>query len=164
MKRVTGSKNVMLIECTNSVRGLWRIRWDVQVEEDSASYMEEEFNHKPNIDEIKTLILDWYNKKINEHILSGFKYSDMSVWLSSENQFNYKAAHDLAIQTGGASLPVTFKFGTSEEPVYQTFMSEKDISDFYIQVIKFVNETLVEGWKSKDAVDWEDYLKLIQEL
>ena len=40
----------------------------------------------------------------------------MPVWLSSENQFNYKAAYDLAVQTGGATLPVTFKFGTDEVP------------------------------------------------
>jgi hypothetical protein len=40
----------------------------------------------------------------------------MPVWLSTENQFNYKAAFDLATQTGGKSLPVTFKFGSTNNP------------------------------------------------
>ena len=48
MKRVEGSAGVSLLECTNPVKNKWRIRWDVQKKEDgSASYMEEEFNHKP---------------------------------------------------------------------------------------------------------------------
>ena len=30
----------------------------------------------------------------------------MNIWLSSENQFNYKVAYDLALQTNGANLPI----------------------------------------------------------
>ena len=55
MKRVEGSAGVSLLECTNPVKNKWRIRWDVQKKEDgSASYMEEEFNHKPTDEEILT--------------------------------------------------------------------------------------------------------------
>lgn len=157
MKRIDGNKNVALMECTNPVKGLWRVRWDVQVKDASATYMEQTFNHKPAIDEIKSLILDWHNEQINECILSGFSYNNIPVWLSAENQFNYKAAHDLAIQTGGASLPVTFKFGTSEQPVYQVFASVEEISEFYIKTIRFVNDTLEDGWHEKDGVKWELY-------
>ena len=46
---------------------------------------------------------------------------DAPVWLSTENQYNYKAAYDLAVQTGGETLPVTFKFGSDEQPEYHTF-------------------------------------------
>jgi hypothetical protein len=71
----------------------------------------------------------------------------MLVWLSSENQFNYKAAYDLAVQTGGASLPVKFKFGTTEDPVYYTFTNINDLSDFYMSAMRYINQTLDQGWQ-----------------
>ena len=125
MKRVEGTSGIRLIECVSPARNRWRIRWDVQEREDgSASYMEEGFIGKPGPDTIKSVITGWYNDQTDREILSGFVYEDMPVWLSSENQFNYKAAYDLAVQTGGAMLPVTFKFGTDEEPQYRTFIRE----------------------------------------
>ena len=58
MRRVEGSAGVSLMECTNPVKDKWRIRWDVQEKEDgSASYMEEEFSHKPTDEEIRTLVM-----------------------------------------------------------------------------------------------------------
>ena len=86
-----------MLECTNPVKGKWRVRWDVRKHEDgSADYMEQEFGHRPTLEEMKGLILAWYNAKVDEAILSGFTYEDMPVWLSAENQFNYKSAYDLA--------------------------------------------------------------------
>ena len=62
MRRVEGSAGVSLMECTNPVKDKWRIRWDVQEKENgSASYMEEEFGHKPTDEEIRTLVMSWYN-------------------------------------------------------------------------------------------------------
>ena len=115
MRRVEGTSGVKLLECVSPARKGWRVRWDVQEREDgSASYMEEGFIGKPGPDTIKSVITGWYNDQTDREILSGFVYEEMPVWLSGENQFNYKAAYDLAVQTGGATLPVTFKFGTDE--------------------------------------------------
>ena len=79
------------------------------------------------------------------------------LWLSSENQFNYKAAYDLAVQTGGATLPVTFKFGTDEESRYRTFENLEELTDFYTKAMRHIQDTLAEGWRKKDAFDPEDY-------
>lgn len=81
----------------------------------------------------------------------------MSVWLSSENQFNYKAAYDLAVQTGGQNLPIVFKFGATDEPVYHTFSTVEELSDFYLKAMTYINTVLAEGWAEKDAIDWEKY-------
>ena len=73
MRRVEGSAGVSLMECTNPVKDKWRIRWDVQEKENgSASYMEEEFGHKPTDEEIHTLVMSWYNSQTDAAILSGF--------------------------------------------------------------------------------------------
>lgn len=149
MKRVDGNPNISLIECTNPVKGLWRIRWDIQ----TTSYMEEEFDHKPTSEEVKSIVLSYYNREIDNSILSGMEYEGAMVWLSTENQFNYKAAYDLAVQTEGQSLPVTFKFGTDDEPKYREFTTLEELSDFYRKSISYVLTTLQEGWKKKDGFD-----------
>lgn len=142
---------------------LYLICWDKQTEPENdegkqyATWMEEMVRFKPSLDYIKNLILGWHNEQIDERILSGFVWRDMQVWLSSENQFNYKAAYDLAVQTGGATLPVTFKFGTTDEPVYHTFTTLEDLNGFYLSAMKYINDTLAEGWKEKDAIDWSEY-------
>jgi len=49
--RVQGSAEVELLECTNPVKGKWRVRWDVRKKEDgSADYMEQEFGHRPTLE------------------------------------------------------------------------------------------------------------------
>nr|DAO18633.1 MAG TPA: protein of unknown function (DUF4376) [Caudoviricetes sp.] len=158
MRRVEGNAGVRLLECTNPVKDKWRVRWDVQAREDgSASYMEEEFGHKPTDEEIRSTVMAWYNSRTDATILSGFQYDDMPVWLSGENQFNYKSAYDLAVQTGGATLPVTFKFGTDTQPIYRTFETLEQLTDFYTKAMSHIQSTLADGWKKKDAFDLEGY-------
>lgn len=158
MKRIEGTAGVKLIECMNPIKNTWRVRWDVNEHEDgSADYMEENFLGKPSDEVIRTVVMDWYNERINEAILSGFIYENMPVWLSTENQFNYKAAYDLAVQTAGATLPVTFKFGTDDEPKYRKFTTLEELTDFYSKAMQYVQNTLVEGWKKKDAFNLDQY-------
>lgn len=147
-----------LLECTNPVKGKWRVRWDVQKREDgSTDYMEEEFDYRPSDEEIKETVINWYNNQTDRAILSGFSYEGNTVWLSTENQFNYKAAYDLARQSNGATLPVKFKFGSDEKPVYRVFENIEDLTDFYTKAMRYILETLDAGWKKKDAFDLEQY-------
>lgn len=122
-----------------------------------ATWMSEIFHYQPSINDIRNVILKYYNDRIDTKILKGFSWNGIPVWLSSENQFNYKAAYDLAIQTQGASLPVTFKFGTDEQPVYHTFTDINEFTSFYTQAIQHVNTVLNEGWQKKDSIDWSQY-------
>ena len=65
--------------------GLWRIRWNIHEEttsdrEESKTsfvYNEAELNYKPSVQEIKNIILDEYNKEIDEKILSGFIWNEI---------------------------------------------------------------------------------------
>lgn len=115
------------------------------------------FTEKPTLAQVKQLITAQINADIDQKILTGFVWNDMPVWLSSENQFNYKAAFDLAVQTQGATLPVRFKFGTDENPQYHTFSDLEEFTDFYTKALAFVDATLNEGWDVKDSIDWSVY-------
>lgn len=116
------------------------------------------FSYKPSTEEIKDIIISQINKNIDEKILSGLIWKDMPIWLSSENQFNYKAAYDLAIQTNGATLPVTFKFGADDTPIYHTFENLDEFQDFYTTSLAYVQQTLLDGWNEKDNIDWNIFL------
>lgn len=168
MKRVQGSKDLPLIECINPKIKKYRIRYDIRPyineegEEQGVTFLESEILHKPYINEVKEIVLSGYNQAIDEKILSGFTWNDMPVWLSSENQFNYKAAYDLAVMSEGKTLPVTFKFGTTENPVYHTFENLNELTDFYQRAMDYISKTLEEGWKLKDSIDWSEYERLLR--
>jgi hypothetical protein len=128
-----------------------------QIESPLATWQEHTFNHIPTLSEIKAVITDYYNKLIDQSILSGLVWNGMKVWLSSENQFNYKVAYDLAVQTNGATLPIVFKFGDDEETVYYEFKTIEELSNFYITSINYVQTVLQEGWNKKDKINWDIY-------
>lgn len=135
-----------------------------QYDENNSTWYEVYFNKNQHptvtLDEIKEAILADINAQTDEKILSGFVWNDVHVWLSSENQFNFKAAYDLAVQTQGLSLPVKFKLGEDAEgnPVYHTFGDMTEFTDFYTKAIAYINQCLNEGWQRKDAIDWEEYV------
>ena len=120
-----------------------------------ATWEEHRFNYVPSIDDIKKVVLDYYNKQIDKEIMSGLLWNGMQIWLSTENQFNYKAAYDLAIQTNGGNLPIVFKFGDEQNVVYHKFTTLEELSDFYMTSIKHIQNTLENGWKLKDNINWE---------
>lgn len=112
----------------------------------------ERYDHRPSPDEIRQVIKQTINRETDRRILEDFVWRGMPVWLSSENQFNYKAAYDLAVQTNGATLPVRFKFGTDAAPVYYTFETLGDFTDFYTAAMLHINTALTAGWTEKDTL------------
>jgi hypothetical protein len=128
-----------------------------KIPSDVGTWTEAIIKPNPSLEQIKSFILDAINKRTDEKIVSGFVWRDMTVWLSSENQFNYKAAYDLAVQTGGANLPTVFKFGDNENPIYHKFETVEELSDFYMKAMAYINEQLAIGWTKKDMIDWEKY-------
>lgn len=166
MRKSEGNIMTPAIECVNPKKNKWRVRWAYESKKDDndndnegvVTFMEEDFNHYPDVDsEIKPLIIGWYNAQIDKKIISGFTYKGKSVWLSQENQFNYKAAYDLAVQTEGRTLPVIFKFGTDDQPEYHEFTELNELSEFYILATQYVQNTLSEGWKLKDNINFNVY-------
>lgn len=165
-RRVNGSPGPKPVEKLNGVVPVYAIRWDIREnkgQEGSPSmsygtnYMEAQVWHRPTAGECKELVLAWFNEEIDREILSGFVWRGHRVWLSSENQFNYKAAFDLAVMTGGATLPVVFKFGTAEAPEYHEFKTVEELKAFYTESMEYVTTVLKRGWAEKDAFDFTPY-------
>lgn len=163
-ERVIGQAGILPLECLSPRYNIYRVRWDIQPYYDNVlpnercvSFLEKEILHKPTMQEIRSIIFEWINTQTDEKILSGFEWNGMPVWLSTENQFNYKAAYDLAVQTGGANLPTVFKFGDNDNPQYHKFETVEELTDFYMKAMTYINEQLAIGWTKKDTIDWEQY-------
>lgn len=160
MQKISGNIGVAPIECVNPRQNKWRVRWAITPTadgEETAEYMEHKYDHRPTPDEVRQLIIGWHNARIDAAILSGFVWRGNAVWLSAENQSNYKAAFDAAVMSDGALLPVTFKFGTGSDPVYHEFRDIEELKDFYYSALRYVQQTLADGWRTKDSVDFSVY-------
>ena len=151
-----------LVECINPYTNKWIVLWDTKKEitergEEITSHMSEVFNHKPTIEEIKNTILSWYNSVIENSITSSYVWQDIPVWISKENQLNFKIHYDLEMQSNGESLPIIFKLGTMDNPVYYEFKSLDELSSFYTGAIRHIQTVLSKGWEWKDSIDWSIY-------
>lgn len=107
--------------------------------------------------QIVDLIYNVINEETQNSIINLFNWNGYSIYLSQENQMNYKNAFDLAVATNGESLPVTFKFKKDGKSAYYTFDMISELKDFYMTVNKHINSCLELGWQRKDAVNIEDY-------
>ena len=125
------------------------VRWDytpimVQnsrgetVESQIAKWQEQSFDYMPTIDEIRDL-------------------KGMQIWLSQENQFNYKAFYDFAVQTNGSNLPITIKTGDNSNISYYTFNTIDEFRNFYTEMLSFIQTTVQDGWAKKDNINFSEY-------
>lgn len=142
--------------------------YDMQPEADGirATWHEVYFYHKrdgnPNLAAIKNAIAADINERTTDRIRTGLAWNQKPVWLSVENQMDWKAAYDLALQSDGANLPVKFKIGEQDgTPVYHTFTSVNAFGDFHVAWQQHIHQCLTDGWAMKDSIDWSVYAKAL---
>ena len=114
-------------------------------------------NYLPTPYEVENLVFEYINSNTRSNIQNNFVWNDYSVYLSDNNQRNYKAAFDLAIQTNGESLPVKFKFTKEGKTEYYTFTTVEELKDFYLKLNNHINLCLENGWNMKDNFIRSDY-------
>ena len=114
--------------------------------------------------DVKNAILDDINAQTDYKILTGLVWNDKPVWLSTENQFNFSEG-ERKTKDNPSILPVTYKIGQdeNENPVYYTFTTVEEITDFYDTCFAYINQCLNEGWQRKDSIDWEPYKEYFPE-
>lgn len=95
------------------------------------------------------------NMRCDNKILQDMVWNGYNVWLSMENQFNFKAVFDLA-QQGMPVLPVTFKFGDE----FHEFTTLEELTSFYLASVKWAQTCLGECWQNKAMIEAE-YNELI---
>lgn len=140
-------------------RKRWEIFYGYGKDVDMEYNYRQTLNYKPSPSEVRQIILDQINANTDEKILTGFVWNDVRVYLSQENQSNFKAAYDLNVQTNGGLLPMKFKLGEDEDgnAVYHTFTDMEEFGSFYMSAVAHINQCLNEGWQEKDSLDMSPY-------
>lgn len=126
-------------------------------DEDGKYNVRRYYDHKPELAELRADIAAYINAHTDDVIRTRFVWNGKPVYLSTENQNNFKAAYDIAVQTEGATLPVKFKLGEDADgkPVYHTFTKIEPFTDFIYHAFAFITDTLQNGWAEKDGIDYE---------
>jgi hypothetical protein len=151
MQKIYGAK-----ERQDGLYSIGRNKWEIifgfwkdHEDDENGFNLRQRYTKEPTNAEIINDIFEALNKMCDEKILSGHTFKGMPVWLSKENQDNYETAHNIARDTGGASLPETFKFGGDYDFILYEFKTLEDIDDFYMGCYRFVKECLAECWRYK---------------
>lgn len=163
MSKVFGSKSIYAPVRSDKTRIIVSYEYQEEPDGENATWQEIVFYKKinPTVDKgtIKKAILNDINQQTEEKIVTGLTWEGMNVWLSTENQLNFKASYDRAVQKAGATLPVTFKIGEDAEgkPFYHTFDTMAEFEDFSDKIDEHRQACLTEGNQRKDAIDWTAY-------
>lgn len=112
----------------------------------------------PTKEQIKDAIIKDINDSVVRQIHEGFEWKGHKVWLSLENQANYKAAADLAEKTYDEGDTVTFRFGDEDAPDPYTFKDANEVIGFWEQVHRYIVATVKAGWDLKASIDWSVYI------
>ena len=140
-------------------------------------YVNKKERNRMSVSEIKDVILKDIDARTDYRIANDMVWTSpdgeqIPVKLDAENKFNFKASYDLAVQTQGATLPVTFKMSeqevevesegsegrkTEKKPVYHTFTTMEEATDFFMKAMAFIQSCYEEGWAIKDSFDFTPY-------
>ena len=147
----SNSDSILPLECIDEKRNIWRLRWDIK----NGEFEELQLTHKPSLEEVKSIILDWYHEETVKRITYGFKWKGIRVCLSKENQSNYFMFCDTE------TVPIQLKFGTWDNPVYHKIETLEELKNFKKAISEHIRTSLLLGWTIKDNLDWSPYEHII---
>lgn len=140
----------------------WLLMFGLSTDDNSENewHYRKNYNHKPSKEELKDDLEQLVNSITDQSILNGFVWKDMPVYLSTENQMNFKAVYDLTIQTSGKTLPIQFKLGEDSDgnAVYYKFTDVDTFTDFYSKTVSYIVDCINKGWAEKDNIDYDKLL------
>lgn len=139
MRLETTESSIALIE-NYTEKGQWAVRWDFKpklnidgTETGIYWYEEKVYNFIPTIEDIQSVIIEWFNKQTDGIIKHGFEWNGIQVLLNEENKFNYKAIRDEA-----RDREEDIKKWDEEHPeiagLDETFMDGVDANGDYVQI------------------------------
>ena len=139
-------------------------------------YFNKNRNSKPTLIQIKDAVFKDIDARTDAKILCGYPWTvlhgddagkNVKVWLSKENQTNYKAKYDLHFQKPEAlTWPTTYKIAEDENKVgiFEEFANFEELEQFYLGGIAHIESTVQAGWAEKKAIDWTPYEQQLSAL
>lgn len=119
--------------------------------------------------EIKKAIKDDIDSDTDDKILCGYEWTilhgddegkTVKVWLSKENQNNFKAKHDAAKEYPDlVTFPMKYKVSEdeNENAIYEVFESFEELVRFFVGGLGYIETCYQAGWAIKDSIDFSVY-------
>ncbi len=119
--------------------------------------------------DVKKAILGDIDAETDAKILCGYQWTVLhgddagktaNVWLSKENQMNYKAKHDAAKDYPTlVTFPMKYKIAETEdsEDIYEEFQDIEELAQFFLGAVSYIETCVNEGWTKKRSIDWAPY-------
>ena len=138
--------------------GKYIISWGLEKNKD-GSYSWKYFfaTKKPTPAEIKNILDAYINDNTKNSIINNFYWNGMHVYLSIENQIDYKLLFDITTLCGGENLPEKIKFNINGETIYYEFETLDEFTSFMIAMNKHIRTCLAKGNELKDSIDYTQY-------
>lgn len=153
-------ESTQLFECFNKINNTFIVRFDETKIESGYKYQQFLIVGSEAIESIKPTINNYYNELCSNEILQGFKLNSDIVWLSPENQMNYKIFYDFALSNHQNKLefkPIKIKVGEETESKYHVFDSFDEFQKFVFDYTEHIQNTISKYWTIKDSIDWNKY-------
>lgn len=123
------------------------------------------FDHNPTKEEVHDVLIAHIDACTDEKILTGWRWQILhgedagkiaKVWLSAENQTNYKSCHDAVHDYPElVEFPIRYKVGedSDRKALYENFENLQELAQFYLGGTAYIRATLTAGWIEKDGLD-----------
>jgi len=112
---------------------------------------------------IETVINEHTRTKITENFIFDFgeDYGQCRVWLSTENQANY-AAYLKAVELGAESI--TLKVEDANGATCYANVKATRYVEFYMSLVAHIKTQIENGWREKDAINYDLLASIAAEL
>lgn len=131
--------------------------------------MEEESCYRKYYDRLPTAevltadVEDLVNAWVEDGILTGYVWKGQLVWLSVENQLNYRCAVDAA-ELGGLTFPYRVRVVGGDGVGYVELSDAAELRTFWLGVQAHIRKLQEHGWVLKDGVIGEDLLNTMVDI
>ena len=140
------------------INGKYVISWGLVNSEESAPkwyYFIKDY--KPSIFDIKNEIESYINECTKNNIINNFRWNNMSIALTLEDQLDYKLLFDITMLKDGDNLPETVKFKYKNQNIFYTFESLDEMKEFIIEMNDHIRRCILFGNEWKESIDYTVY-------
>lgn len=142
------------------------VSYDYQEEADGVNatwfevYFYKKTDGRPSIERIKEAVIMDIDGRTDKKSETGYSWDGKPVKLNWENRQNFKAVHDAAAMYPDlVKFPKLFKLSDGEngQAVYHSFDTMKELAQFYLGGMDWIEQCVEEGFIKKDNFDFTPY-------
>lgn len=138
----------------------WLLFFGLYEDEEGKTYeYRETFDHRPSLDEIKSVINAQISSDADERKRSGFVWKGLPVRYDEEAERNITGLSVKIPRLGTAMFPLTLKLGDCPDgsPAFHKFADAEEFESFTDALLAFAQDCYAKSWQEKSEIDWTKF-------